>query len=61
MEGLRIEAYQIGTAIKPAEKVYMRWVRVVPGKHGMAALMLEIKETKKNAEAILVHMHQGYT
>ena len=39
----------------------MRRERVVPGKHGMEALMLAIKEAEINAEAVPVHMHQGNT
>ena len=39
----------------------MRRARVVPGKHGMAALMLSQKEAEIKAEAIPVHMHQGHT
>ena len=31
---------------------------VVPVKHGMAALMLVLKEEKIKAEAILVHINQ---
>ena len=39
----------------------MRWVILVPGKHGMAALMLALKEAKLKAEDILVHTHKGKT
>ena len=39
----------------------MRRARVVPGNCCMSALMLAIKEAKKNAEAIPLHMHQGHT
>ena len=38
----------------------MRWERVVPGKHGMSALMLALKEAEIKAETISVHMHQGH-
>ena len=41
-------------------KAAMRRSRVVPGRHGMIALMLELKEAEINAEAISVHMHQGH-
>ena len=34
-----------------------RWSGVVPGKHGMAALMLALKEEETKAEAIPVHIH----
>ena len=30
-------------------------------KNDIAALILELKETEINAEAIPVHMHQGHT
>ena len=36
----------------------MRQAIVVPGKHGMLALMLALKEAKIKAEDIPVHMHQ---
>ena len=39
----------------------MRWVILVPGKHGMAALMLALKEAKLKAEDIPVHTHKGKT
>ena len=39
----------------------MRRTRVVPGKHGMSALMLAPKEAEIKEEAILVNMHQGHT
>ena len=38
----------------------MRWARVVPGKHGMSALMLALKEAEIKAESILLYMHQGH-
>ena len=41
--------------------VAMRWSKVVPGKHGMAALMLALKEVEINAETIPVHIYQGKT
>ena len=41
-------------------KVAMRWARGVPGKHGMADLILTLKEEEIKAEAIPVHMHQGH-
>ena len=42
-------------------EVYIRWSRVVTGKHGMAALMISLKEAKIKAEAIPVNMYQGKT
>ena len=42
-------------------EIAMIRARVVPGKHGMVALMLEIKEVEIKAEAIPVYMHQGNT
>ena len=39
----------------------MIWARVVPGKHGMSALMIALKESKTKAEAIKVHIYQGNT
>ena len=39
----------------------MRWAIVVPGKLGMSALMLALKEAKLKAEAIPVHIHQVHT
>ena len=39
-------------------EVAMRQSRVVPGKHGMVALMLVLKEAEVKAEDISVHMHQ---
>ena len=39
----------------------MRQARLVPGKHGITALMLAQKESEIKAEAILVHMHQEHT
>ena len=41
--------------------VVMRREIVVPGKHGMADLMLELKEVEIKAEAIPVHMHHRLT
>ena len=38
----------------------MRQARVLPIKHGMSTLMLELKEAEIKAEAILIHMHQGH-
>ena len=38
-------------------EVSMRRSIVLTGKHGMAALILELKEAGGNEEAILVHMH----
>ena len=35
--------------------------RSVPGKHGISALILALKEAKIKAEAIPVQMHQGNT
>ena len=40
-------------------EVSMRRARVVPGKHGMEALMVALKEVKIKAGAIPVQMHQG--
>ena len=37
----------------------MRWARTVPGKHGITALIITVKEVEIKAEAIPVHMHQG--
>ena len=34
---------------------------MVPGKHGMATLMLVLNEAEIRAEAIPVHMYQGKT
>ena len=39
----------------------MRRARVVPGKHGISALVLALKKAETNAEAITVHMHTGHT
>ena len=39
----------------------MRRARVVPGKHGMASLMLWLKEAEIKSEEIPVHMHQEKT
>ena len=39
----------------------MRRSIVLTGKHGMAALILELKEAGENEEAIPVHMHQEKT
>ena len=39
----------------------MRRARVVTGKYGMSALMISLKEAKKNAEYIPLHMHQENT
>ena len=35
--------------------------RVVPGKPGMSALILALKETEIKAESIPAQMHQGHT
>ena len=43
------------------QEVDIRRTQVVPGKHGMTALMLALKEAEIKAEAIPVHMHQGHT
>ena len=40
------------------QEVAMRRARLVPGKHGISALMLALKEAEKKAEYIPVHMHQ---
>ena len=42
-------------------EVAMRRARVVPGKPGMSALMLALKEAEIKAEDIPVQMHQGHT
>ena len=42
-------------------EVAMRQARVVPGKHGMVALMLELKEAEIKEEYIPVNMYQGHT
>ena len=39
----------------------MKLERVVIGKHGMASLMLALKQTEIKAEDIPVHIHQGQT
>ena len=39
----------------------MRRSIVVPVKHGMAALMIALKEVEIKAEAIPVHMHPRQT
>ena len=36
----------------------MRWTRVMPGKHGMSALMLALKEAEIKSEAIQLHLQQ---
>ena len=41
--------------------VAIRRTIVVPGKHGMAALILALKEAEINSEAIPVHIHLGHT
>ena len=38
-------------------KAAMRWTRLVPVKHGMASLMIALKEAKIKAEAIPVYMY----
>ena len=38
----------------------MRHARVVPIKHGMALLMLALKEAEIKAEHIQVNIHQGH-
>ena len=43
------------------QEVAMIRSRVVPGKHGMASLMIALKEAEIKADNIPVHMHQGYT
>ena len=42
------------------QEVAMIRVRVVPGKHGMSALMLALKEAEIIAEAISVNMHHEH-
>ena len=42
-------------------EVAMLRERVVPRKQGTAALMLELKEAEKKAEAIPLHMNEGHT
>ena len=39
----------------------MRLKVAVPGKHGMSALMLALKEAKIKSEATPLHMHKGHT
>ena len=39
----------------------MRPARVVPGKHGISALMIALKEAEINLEAIPVNMHHKQT
>ena len=43
------------------QEVAMRRAGLVPGKHGMAALILSLKESQIKSEAIPVNMHQGHT
>ena len=56
MRQLRVE--QLSSLRK---ELAMRWARVVPGKHCMAALVIALNEAEIKAEAILVHMHQVHT
>ena len=53
MRQLRVE--QLSILI---HEVYTRRARVVPRKHGMADLILALKEADIKSEAIPVHMHQ---
>ena len=39
----------------------MIWERVVPGKHGTTAFMIEVNEAEINTEAIPGHIYQGHT
>ena len=39
----------------------MRQAIVVPGKYGMADLILSLKDSEIKVESIPVHMHQGHT
>ena len=39
----------------------MRRGKLVPEKHGMAALILALKDAEINSEAIPLHMNQGHT
>ena len=41
------------------QEIAMRWARIVPVKHGMADLMLALKEAEIKAQAILVHMNHS--
>ena len=38
-------------------KVAMRWTIVVPGKHGITDLVLDLKEAQIRAEAIPLHIY----
>ena len=43
------------------QEIAMIRARLVPGKHGMVALMIALKEAEIKTEAISVHMHQRQT
>ena len=43
------------------QEVSIIWEIVVPGKYGMSALMLALKEAEIKIEAIPVQMYQGHT
>ena len=61
MEVLRIEAYYIGTATKPAERGRYETGKSGAWKTWHGSLHARDKGGEKKAEAILVHMHQGHT
>ena len=54
----QIRVEQLSILLK---EVDMRRGRVVPGKHGIAALVISLKEAEIKVEYIPVQMHQGNT
>ena len=44
-----------------SQEVAIRRSRVLPGKHGMSALMISLREAEVKAEDIPVYIHQGHT
>ena len=58
---LRLRKNRVEQMPSLRHEVDMRQSRVLPGKYGMSALILALKESEIKAEAISVHMHQGQT
>ena len=52
---------RLGQLSSLRQEVDMRWARVVPGKHGMSALMIALKEAEIKVESLPVHMQHKQT
>ena len=58
---LRLRKNRVERMSSIQNNVVMRQARLVPGKHGMASIMLVLKESVKKKKFIPVHIQQWKT